>query len=452
MSSNIFSRRRPALLLALLLALLAIPSRGGAAVAAAPVSDSGMVCTSDTSTPGHPSFSLTTQTGYTVMPDGNTVFMWGLSSGAAGFQSPAPILCVSEGDTVTIVLHNTLGEATSLIFPGQEGVLADGALAQPELSGGVVTSLTKAAAPGGSVTYSFVAGSPGTYLYESGTNPNKQVQMGLYGALIVRPSQAPYAYDPALVSNYAYGVANDHFKYSTAHEYVMIFSEVDPDVHAAVEVGEPYDATAYAPKYWLINGRSFPDTIAPNGASWLPTQPYSALVHIRARSSDPASSDYFPALVRMLNVGKLTHAFHPHGADTHIIARDGRPLADSPGVDQTYDKFLIDMGAGQTWDATYAFVDVEHWSPANPIPVPLPQQQNLTYKDSATWYSGSPYLGFKGTLPNGVVSYNACGEFYHVWHSHALNEATNYGVGFGGMFTLARIDPTTGVSSTGGSC
>ena len=31
----------------------------------------------------------------------------------------------------------------------------------------------------------------------------------------------------------------------------------------------------------MINGRSMPDTLAPNNASWLPTQPYGALVHIQ---------------------------------------------------------------------------------------------------------------------------------------------------------------------------
>ena len=38
------------------------------------------------------------------------------------------------------------------------------------------------------VTYTFTASQPGTYLYESGTNPHKQVHMGLYGALVVRPT------------------------------------------------------------------------------------------------------------------------------------------------------------------------------------------------------------------------------------------------------------------------
>ena len=73
------------------------------------------------------------------------------------------MLCVNEGDTVTVILHNTLPEAVSIVFPGQENVLANGAPAQPQFDGaGTLTSLTNtAAANGGSVTYSFVADQPG---------------------------------------------------------------------------------------------------------------------------------------------------------------------------------------------------------------------------------------------------------------------------------------------------
>ena len=41
----------------------------------------------------------------------------------------------------------------------------------------------------------------------------------------------------------------------------------------------------YHPRYWLINGRGFPDSIADNGASWLPTQPYGALARGPASST-----------------------------------------------------------------------------------------------------------------------------------------------------------------------
>ncbi len=70
--------------------------------------------------------------------------------------------------------------------------------------------------------------------------------------------------------------------------------------------------------------------------------------------------------------------------------------------------------------------------------------RNLVFKDSFTWYSGSPYLGRKVTLPSGVVTNNRCGEYYYPWHSHALNEFQNFNEGFGGLATLLRVDPPVG--------
>ena len=61
-----------------------------------------------------------------------------------------------------------------------------------------------------------------------------------------------------------------------------------------------------------------------------------------------------------------------------------------------------------------------------------------------TWFSESPYLGNKGTFPSNITVNNECGEYYHVAHSHALQQATNYGATFGGMMTVFRIDPPAG--------
>jgi FtsP/CotA-like multicopper oxidase with cupredoxin domain len=388
---------------------------------------SGLVCTTSPTA----EFTLTAKAGRVSTPDGNTIYMWSYASGDGGFQLPGPNLCVDQGDTVSVTLRNTLPEPVSVIFPGQTAVTADGSPVQPQDAGGTLTSLAPPAPAGnGQVTYSFVADQPGTYIYESGTDMAKQVQMGLFGALIVRPTGH---------ADRAYGDADTTFKSET--EYVMLMSEVDPDLHHAVEIGQRYDITAYHPRYWMLNGRSFPDTILPNGSAALPTQPYSAFVHVQpADASNPE-----PALVRYLNVGTRAHPFHPHGNHGRVIARDGRPLKGNLGEDNSFEKFLVLVGPGQTWDVTYNWTDVEHWQPGtNPIPVGLPQQQNTTYKDGETWYSGSPYLGVTDDLPVGVTTYNECGEYYQMWHSHALNEAANYEAGFGGMTTLERIDPPGG--------
>ena len=64
-----------------------------------------------------------------------------------------------------------------------------------------------------------------------------------------------------------------------------------------------------------------------------------------------------------------------------------------------------------------------------------------------TWFSESGYLGTKNPLPPNITSNNECGEYYHVAHSHALEQATNYGATFGGMMTVFRIDPPAGCAA-----
>lgn len=383
----------------------------------------GMVCANDS-----PNITLVTRTGSIILPDGNMVFMWGYSLANQPFQHPGPVLCVNQGDEVTIVLHNTeLPDPVSIIFPGQKNVLANGNPTQPQYDAdGNLVSLAEMAVKGETVTYSFVAERPGTFLYESGTEPAKQVDMGLFGALIVRPASNP---------SWAYNYEDTKFKDST--EFLMLLSDIDPMLHVAVEQGQPYDLSQSKPRYWLINGRAFPDTIAPNGADWLPNQPYGALAYIHPYDE---VNNPDPALVRYLNVGKESFPFHPHGNHGRIIGRDGYPLKGALNdEDLSYEKFTVNIGPGQTYDATFYWKDVEGWNPVDkPIPVTIPQLQNMVY---GTFFSGSPYLGYTDLLPVGTQALNACGEYYHIAHNHALNQITAWGVVLSGHITFTRIDP-----------
>jgi FtsP/CotA-like multicopper oxidase with cupredoxin domain len=396
---------------------------------AAPAPRVGIACTTSTAGgPGSPIFDLTTKTGYITLPDANTMFMWGYSNGSDGFQHPGPVLCVNEGDTVTVTLHNTLQEAASIVFPGQDNVLANGVPAQPEFTGTTLTSMTTtAAANGGTATYSFLASNPGTFLYESGTNPEKQVRMGLFGALIVRPTMgADYVYDRA------------DSRFDTAEEFMVLLSEIDPYQHQAVEQGRPFNMNNYHPRYWLINGRGFPDSIADNNASWLPTQPYGALAEIQ--EFHPADPNDLPAAARYLNVGTEDYPFHPHGNNGLVIGRDGRALEGGTGQDLSFEKFDINIGPGQTWDVIFRWYDAEHYSPSNPVPVTVP---SLANQEIGMFYSGSPYLGTKETLPPGIQTLNQCGEYYIISHNHALFQITSWGVNMTGPITYMRIDPPT---------
>ena len=371
-----------------------------------------------------PTFNLETATGHIYTPDGNSVLMWSFTTNSGSFQLPSPVLCVTQGDTVMVNLTNYLDEPVSIVFPGQGGVGATGDLTGLFTAEAAACTGAPPCTPG-TASYTFTASEPGTYLYESGTDPHKQIEMGLYGALIVYPNLTP----PAGVG-YAY---NSSTAYEAGREYLIILHEIDPELHLAVEQGLPYDATAFHPTYWTVNGRAFPDSIAENYAPWLPNQPYGALVQVRASAA-------LPALIRYANAGLVNHPFHPHGNHLRVIARDGRLLADD------FEDFTRTIGSGQTYDLLFKWEQVDAWiSPGGtPVPVTIPGLQNLVFKDGATFYSGDPELGETDKFPVDVVTYSECGEFYFPWHSHALFEFTNFDEGFGGLATLLRVEPPGG--------
>src|SRR5262247_4296745 len=152
------ARRTGRLVLVLALAAgsaVLIPGHAAALPVGAP--PIGMVCTPGTVAGTTHTFNLTANTGYADTPDGNSIFMWSYANHDAPdndhFQTPGPVLCVTEGETVVVNLTNTLPEPASIIFPGQEQVTATGG------SAGLLT--TEAAASGGTVSYSFTASNPG---------------------------------------------------------------------------------------------------------------------------------------------------------------------------------------------------------------------------------------------------------------------------------------------------
>ena len=152
---------------------------------------------------------------------------------------------------------------------------------------------------------------------------------------------------------------------------------------------------------------------------------------------DPSGHPY-PGLARYLNVGTEDYPFHPHGNNGLVIGRDGRPLESSTGQDLSFEKFAINIGPSQTWDVLFKWYDAENYSPTNPVPVTVP---SLANQEIGTFYSGSPYLGTKETLPPGIQTLNQCGEYYIISHNHALFQITSWGANMTGPITYMRINP-----------
>jgi FtsP/CotA-like multicopper oxidase with cupredoxin domain len=401
-----------------------------------------------------PNFSLTASAGYVSVPDGGSIYSWGYSTGGL-MQLPGPTLEVTVGDPVTVTLANALPAAAgnvSIVFQGQ----------QVTASGGVAGLLTREAQPGQSVTYSFTPSKPGTYLYSSGTRPDLQVEMGLYGALIVRPV-APAAGCTAS--------AYDHPGTCYDREHLFLLSEIAIKIHQAAELqaggAGPINVTTepYHSEYWLINGRAAPDTMAAAGTGLLPTQPYNCLPRMHPGER---------LLLRVLGANHQLHPFHHHGNHTRVLARDGNLLlsATDPTKLAGPRLFTIPTAPGETTDAIFEWTgkdlgwdmyghqvgdgsictpdaDGYHSGVADPnyrewcadhnrpIPVTLPDLSVLTF---GGFWSGSPYLGDLGSLPPGEGGLNPTAGFTFMWHSHSERELTNNDVFPGGLMTMLIIE------------
>lgn len=404
-----------------------------------------------------PNFNLVAAEDYLPTPDGGSVYVWGYgdANSSTTMQYPGPTLIVNQGDVVNVTLTNNLWKNTSIVFPGQEGVTAACSVAINCADG----LLAKEALPLGTVTYTFTASKPGTYLYHSGTRPDLQTEMGLVGALIVRPAgynvNAPTAYGHA-------GTGYDH-------EYLSLLTEMDVRIHDEVASGryDNVDTRDYKPVWWFINGRNGVDTVSADNNPLLPNQPYGAIVRTRPGEK---------VLLRVIGAGRDPHPFHTHGNHFSLLAKDGRMFESNPGVSgpdrtslgftnetfpgETYDLLFKWTGAGLGWDmygytnATEpAYCDASNNATAaypadkmtqlatdrcKPFPVVLPELQDLTF---GPFYSGSPYLGNAGQLPPGEGGFNANNGYFFMWHSHSERELVNFNIFPGGMLTFLIVEP-----------
>ena len=323
---------------------------------------------------GGTTFNLTAQQAYLNQPDGEAIYSWGygclnttgitfLPAAITGascptMQVPGPTMIVTEGQTITVHLTNNLPTAagnTSILFPGFT-VTA---------TGGVTGLLTNEAAPGGTVTYSFTASAPGTHAYYSGTQGDLQIEMGLYGAIIVLPSTIPANCNSGYhTQNNAARTSHGETDFRLAHaaydhpgscydrEYLFQWAEMDSRIHrqalaqvtaltgcvaGAVGCSLNVQTEPYHPAYFLINGRSMPDLMDPNFAGEYPHQPYNANPHMHMGEL---------TLVRTIGQGRWQHPFHEHANHVRILARDGNLELSGSTTNVTYTSGLsTDAGA-----------------------------------------------------------------------------------------------------------
>jgi FtsP/CotA-like multicopper oxidase with cupredoxin domain len=400
-----------------------------------------------------PVFNLTAQPAYLSQPDGQAVYSWGYGCNGApsGYapaaitatfcntmQVPGPTLIVTEGQTVTVNLLNGLPTAagnTSILFPGFN-VTA---------TGGVAGLLTQEAAPGGTVTYTFTASSPGTRAYYSGTQGDLQVEMGLYGAIIVVPNAVPAACSSGVqgsnnTARAHWGEADyrlaaaayDHAKSCYDREYLFQFSEMDANIHTQAEaqvaakagcvagaVGCSLEVPTepYHPAYYLINGRSMPDNMDTNYALQYPHQPYNGNPHMHPGEL---------TLLRVIGTGRWQHPFHEHGNHVRILGRDGNLILSQTDATQLAGPLLFTT----TTTPGLAFDGIFYWT-AKGLNWDAYGHSPTSNDPSATLPCSPDANGYNTGAPNAINYYEWCQD-----HNKPLEVAPFGDVGAGGPATL----------------
>jgi FtsP/CotA-like multicopper oxidase with cupredoxin domain len=465
-------------------------------------------------------FGLTARAAFTSQPDGASIYSWGYgcttpppttafrptkTGGAPAancplMQIPGPTLIVTQGVPVTVTLTNNLPNGagrTSIVFPGLAVTAADG----------VDGLVTKEANPnGGTVTYSFTPTNPGTYAYYSGTQADLQIEMGLFGSIVVLPDAAHTppnckAAGPYSLAKSAYGQADSCYD----REYLFQFSEVDSQIHDQVKTQLDACGTGtcpplavsmepYRPNYFLINGRSMPDIMDTSYSASYPNQPYNGNPHMHPGEL---------VLMRVVGQGRWQHPFHFHGNHARVLARDANMLLSSTDGSKLAGPllFTISTVSGQTVDAIFTWTGQGlNWDPygldttepphtghtcngrpafnatgrnkfsnppavydptspgfdpttheycldhGKPIPATPPDPSIVV---NGQWYAGTPYIGLQAANPTpeapGTLNQNPQAGYAYMWHSHNEREITTNDVFPGGMMMMLLIDPSSWV-------
>lgn len=196
-------------------------------------------------------------------------------------------------------------------------------------------------------TYYFTPMHIGTYMYHCHMLAAEHVQMGMYGALVVRPAD----YSPTNKTAYGRGTKTEYDVENT-----IIVSEFDPRWHRLIESfgrSTDLDITSFKmadwkPELWFVNGRTFPQSILdfkwnpPVGFAPTPGQDnpyveprYNTLIAVKSNKK---------FLTRWINMGYQEHPMHQHGWHMCIVGKDAMLKKDCQDV------YTVLLGSGETYD------------------------------------------------------------------------------------------------------
>jgi hypothetical protein len=207
---------------------------------------------------------------------------------------------------------------------------------------------------------------PGTYMFHCHVEDVEHVHMGMTGPVFVRPLQN--GTNIGGFTKFAYNDGDGSTGYD--REFAMFCSEVWGDSHWADSHIQLPEWSDYRADFCLLNGRVYPDTLAPNspiytqdsahslgvqtdsngdlvmnpGFEHLQYQPLSALVTCNAGER---------VLLRFANLGFKEAAMTLAGIKMKVIGKDATPMKGRDGTDTSYDASTVSFGAGESIDAIF---------------------------------------------------------------------------------------------------
>jgi hypothetical protein len=315
-----------------------------------------------------------------------------LDVGVMNGNIPAPLMAIDEDDEFFLTLSNVgmimrpdLFEQHTVHFHGYPNASAfyDG-----------VPDASVAINIGGSFTYYYLAPDAGTYFWHCHITPPEHLQMGMVGQIYVRPRQnrvpstttlyaalqaqqgdartacrrsgdgvtpAAAAAADILCSNpvpattnsvsgggmYAYNDGDGSTAYDV--EYPLQIHGFDPNFHFVGMTFNPEGFTDMKDKYFLLNGRSYPDTVTPGpmatqsvDGSMHYSQPLSAIINIPVGKK---------ALLRISDLDVTEYqTLASLGIPMKVVGYNAKLLRDQAGNNLYYTTNSITLAGGESLD------------------------------------------------------------------------------------------------------
>ncbi len=231
------------------------------------------------------------------------------------------------------------------------------------------------------LTYFYLPHDPGTYMYHCHFEETEHVHMGMVGLVFVRPTMGP---------NFCYNDPSTEFD----REFALTMSEVWSLAHWSDSHVQLPEWSDYTPDFHLMNGRVYPDTLAPNGGGTdaggdliappgrpeLQYQPMSSL--IQANAGDRV-------LLRFVNLGYVEISMRLTGLKMRVIGRDATLLRGRDGTDLSYETDTLIIGAGESADAIFV---------APPYHGPEPYDTYLLFNRNYARLSNAGGSGYGGQM------------------------------------------------------